>query len=527
MGLFSKRPDEGLGSDASPLILKNHLWALTFCGYFAVGAFLFGYDQSYFTGIEAMTLFINKYGNVTSSAGVVSFSPTLLAVLTSIIQVGDLIGALSAGVVGHYFGRKGGLFTASILACIAVILQATAPNNAAFIAGRIILGLGVGMLSNVVPLYLSEVGPKQIRAIVVGSFQLTLATAGVVGAAINQGTKGIQSSASYLIPICFQLICPLVFFTFYYWIPESPKFLVSKNKLEEASQALCKINRSDKDYDPTIQMNEFKLDVEAEKLTDRGGWLQLITDPVERRKVFCCAGIFAAQQLTGTTFITTYCTVFATDLQIANPFDITIIHNVLSVCGVLVSWTFIERVNRKAILLCTTAVMICFMLIIGGLASGPQKAPLVPEPPLAKTIISFILIYIFFFNLGWGPLAWTVASEMAVGRNRPRIMAVGTAVFWVASWLITFTLPYLFTTARLGAKIGYVYAGSATLSFLFVFFVIGETRGRTLEEIDEMLLDRVPARQWSTHRTRIRGEAEARGVAYLQTKMDVSGDQDA
>jgi len=147
------------------------------------------------------------------------------------------------------------------------------------------------------------------------------------------------------------------------------------------------------------------------------------------------------------------------------------------------------------------------MLVIGALACGPQKEPLVPTSGLGKGIIGLTMIYVLAFNMSWGPLAWTVATEMCVGRNRPRIMAVSVGVFWVCSWLVTFTLPYLFTTARLGAKIGFVYAGSATLSLLFVFFFLPESRGRLLEEIEEMYHDKIPARKWSGHHTRLVPEA--------------------
>ena len=505
----SQHGEEGEeGHESKVFRYKDHVWALVYCAFFSIGAFLFGYDMAYFGGVEAMTPFINLYGDKTDANGNKFFSASLLSLLTSLIQIGDLIGSLASGAVGFYFGRKGGLLAASVCCVVGIVLQAAASGSSGtFITGRIILGCAVGILSNAVPLYLSDVTPKQIRGLVVGSWQLVLAFAGLVGAAINQGTESIKSQASFQIPICFQLICPLIFFTFVWFVPESPRFLIARDRVEDARTALIKINRSNKNYDPELELTEFLLQEQAERASPKGSWMELITNPVERRKTVCCAGTFAAQQLTGASFIATYCTVFAIDLEIANPFAITMILQCLCMLGVLFNWLFVERVNRKTILLYTTGMMIIIMLVVGGLACGPEKAHLVPTSPLGQTIIGLALIYMFVFNAGWGPLAWAVATEQCVGHNRPRIMAVSTAVFWIFSWLVTFTLPYLFTTANLGAKIGFIYAGGCVCSWLFVFFVLPETKGRSLEELEEMYEDGISSRKWADHKTRIETEA--------------------
>jgi len=324
---------------------------------------------------------------------------------------------------------------------------------------------------------------------------------------VNQGTQYIDGSASYLIPICLQLICPTIFLTGIWVIPESPRVLLLQDKVKEAEGALRKINRSNPHYEPTADINEYILDIQAEQAAPKGSWLELITNSVERRKVICCCGIFMSQQLTGSTFITTYCTIFAKDLQIANPFTINVIHSVAAVSGVLFNWTIVERFNRKTLLLTTAGILIMLMFIIGALASGPQQAPLVPAAPFGKAIIGLILIFTFTFDCAWGPLTWAVATDMAVGRNRTKIMALGTSTFWIFSWAVTFTLPYMM--AVIGAKIGFVYGGGCCISFLFTWLMIGETRGRTLEEIDEMFLNHVSARKFASYKPLVHEQAVA------------------
>lgn len=101
-------------------------------------------------------------------------------------------------------------------------------------------------------------------------------------------------------------------------------------------------------------------------------------------------------------------------------------------------------------------------------------------------IAAGIILYVFFFNLAWGPLAWVIATELSVGKNRQKIMSVGTACFWISAFVVTFTMPYLYdaSEANLEAQIGYIYAGGSIIGMVFVYYCIPETLGRSLEEIN-------------------------------------------
>lgn len=294
-----------------------HKWVLIYCSYAALGALLYGYDGTYFTGVQAMKTFINKFGNsrVLQSDGTYTkaISSGALSIMTSIVYVGELIGSLSASFVQDRHGRKGGIFVAMIAVVIGVIIQLAAEGQqGVIIAGRIVLGFGVGMVSNAVPQYLSEVPDTSIRGSVVGSWQLILAIGQVVGACVDQGTKDISSSASYRIPMGLQLLIPLIIYAFYPFIPESPRWLVSAGKYEQAGKALIKLNREKlPEFDETIQLSELRREHEREVAEKQpSSWREVFKNPVERRKFFCAFGILVAQQITGVQFIFSYATVF-------------------------------------------------------------------------------------------------------------------------------------------------------------------------------------------------------------------------
>lgn len=167
----------------------------------------------------------------------------------------------------------------------------------------------------------------------------------------------------------------------------------------------------------------------------------------------------------------------------------------LQVLGVIASFFVVNRIGRRPLLIWTSVIMIISLLIVGGLGT-----PANPSYGMKIGIVVCLMIFVFFFNLAWGPLAWCIAVEMSPGVNRSKIMSVGTAAFWVIAFLVTFTLPYLYDAdqANLGAMVGYIYAGGCCLSLLFVYFYIGETLGRSLEEINQMFDDDLPVMKWKT-----------------------------
>lgn len=475
----------------------QHKWALIYCTYAVLGALLYGYDGTYFTGVQAMTAFLQRFGQLQAD-GSYALSAANLSIMTSIVYVGELIGSMCASLVQDRFGRKGGLFAAMIAVIIGVVIQIAANGQiGVLIAGRIILGIGVGLVSNAVPQYLSEVPNASIRGSVVGSWQLILAIGQVIGACVDQGTKGINSTAAYRIPMGLQLIIPVIIFGFFPFVPESPRWLASKGRYDEAAKSLIKINKEKlPSYDETIELDMLKKDHERElNEKEPSSWKALATNPVERRKLFSVFGILVAQQVTGVQFIFSYATIFIEDVGLSDAFLWTIIIDICEVLGVIVSFFLVNRFGRRPLLIWTSIVMIISLIIVGGLGT-----PANPTHGAKVGIVVMLMIYVFFFNLAWGPLAWTVAAEAANGVNRSKIMAVGTGGFWIIAFLVTFTLPYLYDAgeANLGAMVGYVYAGGCILSLLFVYFYIGETLGRTLEEINQMFDARLPVMKWKS-----------------------------
>ncbi|KAF2817663.1 uncharacterized protein BDZ99DRAFT_513893 [Mytilinidion resinicola] len=225
----------------------------------------------------------------------------------------------------------------------------------------------------------------------------------------------------------------------------------------------------DKTYQAQADIDALQLDLHLEaELNSQSSWLDLVRDPVERRKLVYSAGALTAQQINGIQWFYYFGTVFSKAIGFSDPFLLTLI-------------VFIIQ------------VVVVFAAVLFGCLGIPRGEV---SPTFDKVIISFVIIEITVFNFAWGPLGWTIASEMAVGRNRNKIYAIAVACFWITVWVTVFTLPYLYYSANLGPKTGFIYIGLYFVSLAYVWFCVSEVTGRTMEEINGFFMDGIPARKW-------------------------------
>lgn len=477
-----------------------------------------------------MTKFKEDYGVplIVDGKATVDITSAQRSVVTSIVQAGEFCGALLAGPFGDWYGRRGAFFGAIFFLCLGTILQLIVAGNLPLLGtGRALVGVGVGFLANSTPLYLSEISTAAIRGAVVGSWQLLLAIGQVIGACVGQGTHNLTTTAAYRIPIGLNLFLALVLFVAQFIIPESPRWLVSKGRDEEAKKSLYKINKDQADPDIVVEMQyqSFQEAHQEEMEMGKTGWMSLLHG-VEARKLLIVCGTLTAQQIGGVQFIFSYTTTFFSASGIADPFLVTIIVDIIEVVGVLCSFLVVNRFGRRPLLIYTSIPMAASLFVAGGLGRNANGLPVTTAEN--RALVAMICIYVFFFNLAWGPLAWVIASECAVGQNRQKLMSLGSATFFVWAFVVAFTLPYLFDPeeANLGSQIGFIYGPLTCVSLLFVYFCVPETRGRTLEgshidnasflcteiimlirillilystEINEMINAKVPTRKWTTH----------------------------
>ena len=239
-------------------------------------------------------------------------------------------------------------------------------------------------------------------------WQLTLSVSQILAAGINRGVVNNQSTFAYRFPIGFQLLFPAIIILGIWWVPESPRWLLRKGRTDKAEKALRRLHADDKTFDvkPAMRLMQDGIDRELE-MEAEGGWMQLVTDPIERRKVIYSAGALIAQQVNGIQWFYYFGTVFAKSIGLEDPFSMTLIVFCLQVAVVLAAVLLANKLPRRPLLMITTGIMTVSIFVVGCLGIPGNN----PSEVIGKVIISFVIIEIAAFNFAWGPLGWTIVSH--------------------------------------------------------------------------------------------------------------------
>ncbi|KAF7586781.1 High-affinity glucose transporter rgt2 [Aspergillus hancockii] len=511
MGLMLKKPDDAAGS-ATPAILIGL--------FVAFGGVLFGYDTGTISGILAMKywrqLFSTGYVNPADNFPDVTSSQS--SMIVSLLSAGTFFGALGAAPVADYFGRRIAMIIESVVFCFGVILQTAATSIPLFVAGRFFAGFGVGLLSATVPLYQSETAPKWIRGTIVGAYQLAITIGLLLAAIVNNSTKDRNDTGSYRIPVAVQFAWAIILVVGMLVLPETPRFLIKKDRHEAAAKALSRLRRIDVN-DPAIveELAEIQANHEYELSVGSAGYLEILRGSIGRRLATGCA-VQALQQLAGVNFIFYYGTTFFEHSGIKDGFIITLITNIVNVVSTFPGLYMVEKWGRRPLLMFGAVGMCICQLIVAivGTATSSDAAN--------KVLIAFVCIYIFFFASSWGPVAWVVTGELFPLKARAKCLSITTATNWLLNWAIAYATPYMVNSgpgnANLQSKVFFIWGGFCLIAGIFVYTCIYETKGLTLEQVDE-LYAKIPV-AWrshefvpSVHYTDVRDVAEGHAKAKL------------
>lgn len=449
----------------------------------AFGGVLFGYDTGTISGIMAMPHVLEVFPEDMEG----QFSSSERSLIVSILSVGTFFGAVGAPLFSDTIGRRWTLILSTLIVFnIGIILQTVATTIPVLCAGRAIAGLGVGLISAVIPLYQSETTPKWIRGAIISLYQWAITIGLFLAAVVNQATKDRNDSGSYRIPIAIQFLWSLILGIGMIFLPESPRFYVSKFKDDKALESLKTLRKLPIEHPDLVEeYKDIKAAFEYERSVGGSGWLEVFS-PKNKQLKRLITGVFlqAFQQLTGVNFIFYYGTTFFQSSGISNSFLISLATNIVNVGMTIPGVVLIELIGRRKLLLGGAAVMSTSQLIIAivSVASDSQSAN--------QVMVAFSCIFIAAFAASWGPTCWAVVGEIFPLTTRAKSVALSTASNWLWNWAIAYATPYLVDegpgNANLGAKVFFIWGGCNFLCGLFTYGMVYETKNMTLEQVDEM-----------------------------------------
>lgn len=435
----------------------------------ALGGLLFGYDTGVISGA---ILFIKKDFDLSSF---------LEGAVVAVLLLGALVGAATAGPLNDRIGRRRLLLIAGVVFTLGALGSALAPNTGVLIAFRAVLGLAVGTAALTVPLYLSEIAPPESRGAITSLNQL-MVVCGILLAFVVNAFLAPAEAWRWMLGLA--VIPSIALFAGMYTMPETPRFLVRIGREEKAREVLNRIMDSSGVDEELAEIK--RVDEEEEQgagLADlKQGWL--------RPALIVAIGLAVFQQLVGINTIIYYAPTTLTNVGYGDSAAIAanIVIGVVNVGMTLVAIKLVDRVGRKPLLLAGLAGMILSLLVLG-LSLTIMSEPKSPGDPAAIVTLICLGTFIASFAATWGPVVWVMLPEVLPLHVRGAAMGLAIGLHWFANFAVSQSFPLL-TDAFSPGAVFLGYAGIGVIATLFVLKMVTETKGRSLEEIEEALHER-------------------------------------
>lgn len=443
----------------------------------ALGGLLFGYD----TGVISGALLFLK--------GAFGLSAAMEGAVTSAVLAGATVAAIFGGWVADRFGRRPVMLALALLFVAGALLSAMAGSVDMLIAARVLIGACIGVVSFVAPLYIAELAPPERRGALVSLNQLAITIGILVSYIID---TSFAASGAWRWMLGLGALPGLVLAGGMLVLPESPRWLIKRDRTDEARSVLLKARDRDSDIDREI--TEIKEDLAQERSAP--GWRAFRARSM-RWPLAIGIGLAILQQVTGINTVIYYApTIFlsagfhSASASILATAGVGVVNVLLTI----VALRIIDRAGRRALLLTGTAGMAVSLFVFAlGFAYGGAL------PGFRWIAVLSVMAYVGFFAIGLGPIFWLLISEIFPLGVRGRAMGVATVANWGSNLVVALTFLQLLQALGPGATF-LIYAVLSVGGWIFAFYAVPETRGHSLEQIERFWIEGRPIREWSSDR---------------------------
>ncbi|KAL1887379.1 hypothetical protein Sste5346_010259 [Sporothrix stenoceras] len=467
-------------------------WRITSCAIVAsFSAFAIGYDSAFISTTLALPSFQREFNFASYSA---SGLTNLQANIVSIYQAGAFFGALAAYPLNYYVGRKKTLYAATIPFIIGASLNCAAhgPALGLMLGGRVLTGFGVGVCSSVAPMYLAELSPPAIRGRLVGTWEIGWQVGGIIGYWINYGVNENLASnhKQWLIAFAIQLVPVGMLFLGGIFIPESPRWLLTKNKREQATKSLCWLRNLEPTH--TYILEEIS-DIDAEVERCPPSIIQPFRSFAKRSiqwRFALGSLLFVLQNCSGINAINYYGPIILKSIGITGTSTALLATGIFGVaktlCVVVYALVIVDRVPRRTLLMWGAACCSVCMWIIGAYVKIADPSAHVMDSPTGGAIaaIFFFFLWVVPYELSWSSTPWLINAEMFPLDVRGLGQASAAASNWFWNFIVTRFTPRMVLSMKYGFF--FFFASLLIVAIVFVYFLVPETSTIPLEAVDRL-----------------------------------------
>ncbi|KAJ5327232.1 hypothetical protein MYU51_017695 [Penicillium brevicompactum] len=453
--------------------------------------FSFGFDQSVFSTIQAMDAYEKRFGTYNPSTQEWSFTAEHLSFLNSFGLPAKCLGAVTGLLVAERFGRKPSYIAMQFIVIIGIAVSYSAQNFGQALGGRIIVQCFVGWDNFLAPMFLAEISPTALRGGIVVVYVLAHILGSLICSFVTLKTSSFEGDSSWRIPLASMFAFPLFVLVFFWFVPESPRWLVRKGQNKRAIKHLCWLKGSSvSEQDVATEVGNLHESI-CSDLETKGRWVDFLKGP-NRRRLGIAIGVAMFNQLTGQSFMSQYGAIFIKGLKTMDPFTFKVISSAVTCLGPIITFSFVDIVGRRKFYLtagsaCTAVLLICGGLGIGNVTSGDKTG-----------ILTACVLFGWFYIMSFGAIGAVTAAEVPHLQLRDKSSMVVYLTQFVCDFVVSYTLPYLLGTgyANLHSKVGFIYGGFGIIGLVWAFFCLPDMSGRSLEELEIMWTEKVPARRF-------------------------------
>ncbi|EKM52272.1 uncharacterized protein PHACADRAFT_100265, partial [Phanerochaete carnosa HHB-10118-sp] len=471
--------------------LLRSSFALRAAVFASLGGLLFGYDQGVIANILVMKDFLDRW----------PVGPWEKGLMTAMLELGSLLGALSAGLFADHFSRRQAIVTACLVFCIGSTLQFAAQALPHLIIGRAIGGLGVGALSTLTPLYMAEISQPEVRGSLMALEQLSIVVGAVVGFWTGFLTRSIHSSWSWRLPLLIQLFPAIVLLAgamLKRILPPSPRLLVAQERYDEAA-AVLRMLRGDEDILVQLELLEMRTEVlmtaRATSLSPKQrGFFSTVRSELQtwsclfsetyRKRTSIGVMMMVFQQWSGINALLYYGPTLLLAVGLKGDTVTLLVAGGVGIVQALAVFPvilLIDRLGRRPLLRWGSIVMalshVMIALLISTYADNWSA-----NISAAWIAVGCVYVYTAAYGMSYGPIGWILPSEVFPLSMRSKGVSLSTASNWLNNFLIGLVTPELMEVSPKGTFM--VFAIACFMGYLWSTYVVPETGNVSLEEMD-------------------------------------------
>ncbi|KAH8110541.1 general substrate transporter [Phellopilus nigrolimitatus] len=468
--------------------LRHNYYTLVSAIFASIGGLLFGYDQGVIANVLVMKEFRQRW----------AMSDWQEGVMTAVLELGALFGALLAGVLADKYSRRHSILIACVVFCFGSALQCAAQTLRGLIMGRAIGGVGIGSLSMLSPLYMAEISPPELRGSLMALEQFSIVLGVVFGFWTGFFTRDFSGSISWRLPLAIQILPAMFLAMGCLVLPPSPRLLILQRKYEKALRALSRLRLRPLE-DPLLRLESLEMQVEAELISrsasptvannhvaaELHSWTRLFSRKYIDR-VFIGITMMFFQQWSGINALLYYGPLLMRRIglegdtaELLGSGGIGIVQFLAVVPAIL----YIDRLGRKPLLLWGGVVMGFAHLVIALLVYQYQNS-WASHHIAAWVAVGCVYLFTGAYGFSYGPIAWILPNEVLPLSIRSKGAAISTASNWINNFFIGLVTPAFLSASPTGTFTIFSIAcfGAAIWSRVCV----PETAGVSLEEIDSL-----------------------------------------